>query len=180
MNKQPSLEELGLDAPATKPHVATPPPIEKTIDQKPQSATDASNLNSTVKCQNCNQLIHRQSTACAFCKKPITNQLDSKNKPAPTHPKTKVCQFCKSSVDSSATKCPHCQEWLTEPTNWSGVAAILSFFLPGLGQLYKGDIGRGLSLFIFTAIGYALFIVPGLVMHLLVVADAGRRIKWLI
>jgi len=32
----------------------------------------------------------------------------------------------------------------------SGIAVLLSFFLPGLGQIYNGQIGKGV-LFIFLA-----------------------------
>ena len=47
---------------------------------------------------------------------------------------------------------------------WSPlVAAILSFVIPGLGQLYKGQIINGVVWFVFVIIGYAAFIIPGLV-----------------
>lgn len=52
------------------------------------------------------------------------------------------------------------------------MAAVLSFFIPGLGQIYKGSIGKGLLLLVVTVIGYALLILPGLVIHLLTVVDA--------
>ncbi len=46
------------------------------------------------------------------------------------------------------------------------MAAALSFVLPGLGQVYKGQILAGVVWFIFTILGYAFFIVPGLAIHL--------------
>ena len=49
---------------------------------------------------------------------------------------------------------------------------MLSFFIPGLGQIYKGQIGAGIFLLIFTVIGYLVFIVPGLVIHLIAVIGA--------
>jgi TM2 domain-containing membrane protein YozV len=56
---------------------------------------------------------------------------------------------------------------------WSpGVAAVLSFFIPGLGQMYKGQIVNGLAWLIVVIIGYALFIIPGLILHLLCILGA--------
>lgn len=56
---------------------------------------------------------------------------------------------------------------------WSpGVAIVLSFFFPGLGQMYRGKIGRGILWLIFVTIGYLLMILPGLVLHLICLVDA--------
>lgn len=56
---------------------------------------------------------------------------------------------------------------------WSrGTAALLSLFIPGLGQMYKGQIVNGLAWFLFVVVGYFLLIVPGLVLHLLCVLGA--------
>jgi TM2 domain-containing membrane protein YozV len=50
---------------------------------------------------------------------------------------------------------------------------ILSFLIPGLGQLYKGQPINGLCWFVVTLIGYVLFIIPGLVLHLCCILGAG-------
>jgi TM2 domain-containing membrane protein YozV len=56
---------------------------------------------------------------------------------------------------------------------WSpGLAAVLSFFLPGLGQLYKGQIINAVVWFFFVALGYAALILPGLVLHFFCVLGA--------
>ena len=50
---------------------------------------------------------------------------------------------------------------------WSpGIAAVLSLVIPGAGQMYKGQIGGGLGWLIGVIIGYCVFIVPGIVLHL--------------
>ena len=46
----------------------------------------------------------------------------------------------------------------------SGLAAVLSFFVPGLGQIYNGQIGTGLLFFFGTAIGFLFLVVPGIVL----------------
>jgi len=57
---------------------------------------------------------------------------------------------------------------------WSPLlAAILSFIIPGLGQLYKGQLLNGLVWFIFVIAGYICFIVPGLVLPLCCIIGAG-------
>lgn len=58
-----------------------------------------------------------------------------------------------------------------------GVAAVLSLVIPGAGQMYRGDVGGGILLLIVTVIGYLLFIVPGLVMHLITVVLAAQPPK---
>ena len=49
---------------------------------------------------------------------------------------------------------------------WSpGLAAGLSFFVPGLGKLYNGQILNGLIWFFMVGFGYVALILPGLVLH---------------
>ena len=60
-----------------------------------------------------------------------------------------------------------------QPFN-SGVAAILSLFVPGLGQMCQGRTITGLLCLVLIPLGYLAFIVPGLVMHLACIVDAAR------
>lgn len=56
---------------------------------------------------------------------------------------------------------------------WSrGVAVILSLIIPGLGQMYKGQVINGLAWLVITLVGYAALIVPGLILHLCCVIGA--------
>jgi hypothetical protein len=52
------------------------------------------------------------------------------------------------------------------------IAGVLSFFIPGLGQLYKGQFWGALLWFILTSVGYFLLIFPGLILHFFCVASA--------
>lgn len=63
------------------------------------------------------------------------------------------------------------------PTTGNVIAALCSFFAPGLGQLVQGRLGSAAVLFLGTSIGYFLWflIVPGLfalVLHLVAILDA--------
>ena len=105
---------------------------------------------------------------------------------------TKRCPYCAEIINKEAIKCKHCSEILDPevkaarmPQNqtvvisqqkirrWSpGVAAVLSFIIPGLGQLYKGKIGSGILWFIIVCIGYVFLIVPGVILHLICIVTA--------
>lgn len=87
------------------------------------------------------------------------------------------CPECAKEISNAATACPSCGYPLTgTPTpavvvsparKWSpGVAAVLSLVIPGAGQMYKGQVANGLVWLLFVIIGYALVIVPGLILHL--------------
>lgn len=54
-------------------------------------------------------------------------------------------------------------------------AALLSFFVPGLGQMCSGRVPAGLLWMMFTCLGYVCFIVPGIVLHILCVINAARQ-----
>lgn len=53
-----------------------------------------------------------------------------------------------------------------------GVAAVLSFLIPGLGQIYCGRLLRGIIWLIFAIGGYAMLIVPGIILHIFCILDA--------
>lgn len=56
---------------------------------------------------------------------------------------------------------------------WSpGAAGVLSFIIPGLGQVYKGNVGSGLLWFFFVLVGYAMLILPGLLLHIICIVAA--------
>ena len=47
------------------------------------------------------------------------------------------------------------------------IAAILSFFIPGMGQVYNGQgFVKGLMYMIATLIGYMVLIIPGMIIWL--------------
>jgi TM2 domain-containing membrane protein YozV len=62
---------------------------------------------------------------------------------------------------------------------WSpGLAAVLSFFVPGLGQLYKGQILNGIVWFFMVGLGYLALILPGLFLHFFCVLGALSGNPW--
>jgi TM2 domain-containing membrane protein YozV len=53
-----------------------------------------------------------------------------------------------------------------------GVPALLSLFIPGMGQMVKGQVGKGIFILICTIIGYFCLVIPGLILHIWQIADA--------
>jgi TM2 domain-containing membrane protein YozV len=110
--------------------------------------------------------------------------------------KTKMrdCRYCKSQIEADVWVCPHCgketrasyavanmkHERDKHGANigesnvpWSpGLAAVMSFIIPGLGQIYKGQIGSGLGWFLGVIVGYACFVLPGIAFHVWCVFNA--------
>ncbi len=72
---------------------------------------------------------------------------------------------------------PAAQAYFAAPTQrvWSpGTALVLSFFIPGLGQMYRGKLGRGICWFIGVTIGYLILVIPGIIAHVFCLIDAYR------
>ncbi|MBI3463002.1 MAG: hypothetical protein HY000_08070 [Planctomycetes bacterium] len=53
------------------------------------------------------------------------------------------------------------------------VAMLLSLVIPGLGQLYKGQVINAVVWLVVVVIGYVAFIIPGVVLHLCCIVGAG-------
>lgn len=53
-----------------------------------------------------------------------------------------------------------------------GMPALLSFFIPGLGQMVKGQVGRGILIFIVFWIGVAMLVIPGVIVWIWQIMDA--------
>ncbi|MBN2831438.1 MAG: hypothetical protein JXL82_04095 [Candidatus Omnitrophica bacterium] len=50
--------------------------------------------------------------------------------------------------------------------------AFMSFLIPGLGQIIKGQVGKGILIFVVILTGYFLMIIPGIIMHIIAICDA--------
>jgi TM2 domain-containing membrane protein YozV len=83
---------------------------------------------------------------------------------------TKYCTNCGAQIDARAEFCPKCGVRIAQPLGAvqppppsttqhknEGLAAILSLIFVGLGQIYNGQIGKGILFIIIGAIFVILF-----------------------
>jgi TM2 domain-containing membrane protein YozV len=105
------------------------------------------------------------------------------------------CRECGQQVSSEAPTCPHCgvprpvllpvaqpEPLYRHPVSIAPrkehdttVAALLSFFLPGVGQMYKGEVGLGVGFLLGTIAGYIACVVPGLILHVFSIINAAQK-----
>jgi len=93
----------------------------------------------------------------------------------------KRCPFCSEIILSDAKKCKHCQEFIdpelrasaVPQLKWSpALAAALSLVVPGGGHIYRGKVTAGFLWALFVALGYSLYILPGIILHLVCISFA--------
>lgn len=106
------------------------------------------------------------------------------------------CQSCGATIKEQAEVCPECgvrQGSDSTSEKDPAIAGVASFFIPGAGQIYNGQVGRGVLAFfgvfivdmILLTLGFLLaFILIGLlffplipVVHVLVAYDAYDQAK---
>ena len=57
------------------------------------------------------------------------------------------------------------------------LAAFISFLLPGTGQMYGKKIGKGIIWMIVTILGYCIWVVPGVILHICCIVNAYKTIQ---
>ena len=84
-------------------------------------------------------------------------------------PNEAYCKNCGKVIGKEAEICPHCgvrQKAIlpAQVMKNPGFAAVASFIYPGLGQVYNGEIGKGLLLMFIQLINILLvFLIIGLI-----------------
>jgi TM2 domain-containing membrane protein YozV len=127
--------------------------------------------------------------SCAYCGTENHDKAASCKQCHRDFPSLKRCPYCAEEIQSAAIVCKHCGRDLQATTyvhgrpvagqmpmmvrTWSpGIAAVLSLFIPGAGQIYKGRVGLGLLWLLGTVIGYMMLILPGIILHIICIVNA--------
>ena len=81
---------------------------------------------------------------------------------------TKFCSSCGGEINAKAEICPKCGVRVVSAESRmvknAGVAAVMSFVVMGLGQMYNGEIAKGLIFIVLYVISIlAMFILIGFV-----------------
>lgn len=130
------------------------------------AASTSQTATGTTRCRFCNEVVLVGAKKCKHCHEFLDDawrEIQNLKQPAaPRPPQTAVVPMQPPG---------QLQQW----TNTNATqAALLSFFVPGLGQMVSGRVPAGLLWMMFTCLGYLCFVVPGIVLHILCVINATR------
>ncbi|WP_458452920.1 zinc-ribbon domain-containing protein [Methanobrevibacter sp.] len=126
-----------------------------------------------VNCQNCGFEIDDEAKFCKKCGSEIVIETKESNE-------FKFCSNCGFKMDENIKFCPECgtsASGVPQTTNAavsnadknSALAAILSFLIIGLGQIYLGLTKRGIILFVAAIVaGILTLIIVGWILWLLI------------
>ena len=136
---------------------------EETVDSTSQN-----------KCPSCGEEVDEGMKFCKNCGSEISPEQDEAKQ-------TKFCRNCGCEMDASINFCPECgmstsgqlQNTQTQSVVRSQkspiLAAVLSFLIIGLGQIYLGLTKKGIILFVLAIIsGILMFVYIGFILWLLV------------
>ena len=157
---------LTSESPQSWTKVAPPPAHNWMADSTPpQQVAPLKTKTNLFPCPDCGRACSISATSCPQCGRPFSNMTAQ----PPVHQQPPMAGQAPAQIHYYYPP-PY-----PAPQVWSpGIAAILSLFIPGVGQMYKGRVAEGILWLIFTPIGYLFLIVPGLILHILCIVTASQ------
>ncbi len=114
-------------------------------------------------CPNCGKPYDGTPAYCPNCGKAL--------QPVMAAPPQAFCPHCGKQVDPAAEICPHCGVRIKQPPEQPdhkspGLAAVLSFLFTGLGQIYNGQVGKGISFIVFgIVLAFTVLFLIGFILY---------------
>jgi TM2 domain-containing membrane protein YozV len=171
----PSLSRSSSPVPTTpQQHIdlieaAAPSPSAALLEAQQKGEPAAGGQ--TTRCPFCSEVILVGAKKCKHCHEFLDYALRD------IHSQRNAMQQASSALVPLAQQ--QQQQQIQQIQQWNNTtatqAALLSFFVPGLGQMCSGRVPAGLLWMMFTCLGYVCFIVPGIVLHILCVINAARQ-----
>jgi TM2 domain-containing membrane protein YozV len=124
-----------------------------------------------IPCPFCGEPIAREARKCKHCNEYLDVNLRPGAQPAP-QPQIVINNANTNTVQANAAATAAVGGRARKRFS-PVVAFLLGLLFPGLGQLYTGRLLAGIIWFIVCAIGYACFVVPGVVLQILCAISAG-------
>lgn len=107
-----------------------------------------------IDCPGCGRRVADTAPRCPDCLRaialppdetpPMTPEMFAAKYAAAPGPALGSCPACAGKVSQAAATCPHCGHPIKARGN-PGIAFVLSAIVPGLGQMYRGQIAAGLG-----------------------------------
>jgi hypothetical protein len=165
-----SIDLIEASTPRDEAKASAAPAFPSASPPGPPTASRDSQGNST-RCRFCNEVILVGAKKCKHCHEYLDDalrEIQSLKQPGGMHTPPHAAHALAPLPQPQPVQI---QQWTS--TN-ATQAALLSFFVPGLGQMCSGRVPAGLLWMMFTCLGYVCFIVPGIVLHILCVINAAR------
>ena len=138
-----------------------------------QSATTAPD---EVFCGACGKPIKKAAEVCPHCGVRNTGETTGNERGGADEEGEKFCGSCGEQIRKDAELCPHCGVRTANGAKQTGsdgndevVAAVISFVVPGGGQLYNGQMERGVAILVsyiafWIVTILAMFVVIGFLL----------------
>lgn len=104
-------------------------------------------------CPACGAAIAPGSNFCAACGAALDGD-------GSREAETAFCRHCGERIAAGAERCPHCGVRVRPAGDEKnpGLAALASFVVPGAGQVYNGQLGKGIALAVGAALSIPLMV----------------------
>lgn len=110
-------------------------------------------------CSNCGEPLKEHAIVCSNCGAPVKEHQENKEQPS-------------AQEKAQAEQVYETPKAAPKKEKSTFLALILSFFIPGLGQVYNGNFWKGVLFMFAVPIGAIFLIIPGIAIWIYGMYDA--------